>query len=159
MRATTLHQTAPEPCPRCAQLALRATSHCLTGCAIGEVLGLAMGTALGLANGPTIALAVVLAFFFGYSLTMWPLMRAGLPLAAAITAAFASDTISIVIMEVVDNAFMLLVPGAMEAGLNDMIFWGSLAGGLAIAFVPAYVAALLLIRRGLGHARLHAYHQ
>jgi hypothetical protein len=158
VRAATVHQTVPT-CPRCAQLALRATSHCLTGCAIGEVLGLALATAFGLANAPSIGLAVVLAFFFGYSLTMWPLLRSGLPLAAAVSAAVASDTVSIVIMEIVDNAFMLLVPGAMEAGLGDILFWGSLAGGLAVAFVPAYLAALVLIRRGVGHATLHAYHQ
>ena len=160
MHATTTQHATPQPgCPDCAKLAFRATSHCLTGCAIGEVLGLAIGTAAGLAAAPTIALAVVLAFFFGYSLTMLPLLRAGLPVGAAVVAAIVSDTLSIAVMEAVDNAFMMLVPGAMTAGLGDLLFWGSLAGALLVAFGPAYLASYLLIRRGLGHATLHKYHQ
>ena len=156
--ATANRGAAAEGCPRCAQLAFRATTHCLTGCAIGEVLGLALATALGLANAPAIAIAVVLAFFFGYGLTLLPLLRGGLTIGAAVVAAIASDTVSIVVMETVDNAFMLLVPGAMDAGLADALFWGSLTGALVVAFIPAYLAAYLLIRRGLGHATLHKYH-
>ncbi len=109
------------------RLAFSATAHCLTGCAIGEVLGMIIGTALGWSDLATIVLAIALAFFFGYSLTMLPLLRGGLALAAAIPLALASDTISIAVMEIVDNAIMLLIPGAMEAGLTDLLFWGSLA--------------------------------
>jgi hypothetical protein len=132
--------------------------HCLTGCAIGEVLGVAIGTALGWGNFETIALAVVLAFFFGYSLTMLPLIRGGLALAAAIPIAFASDTISIAIMELVDNAIILAIPGAMEAGLADPLFWASLAVALLIAGVVAFPANRWLIARGRGHAVVHAHH-
>ena len=132
--------------------------HCLTGCAIGEVLGVAIGTALGWGNFETIALAIVLAFFFGYSLTMLPLIRGGLALAAAIPIAFASDTISIAIMELVDNAIILAIPGAMEAGLTDPLFWGSLAVALLIAGAAAFPANRWLIARGRGHAVVHAYH-
>ena len=120
------------------RLSLSATLHCLTGCAIGEVLGLVIGTALGWGNVATIALAVVLAFFFGYSLTMLPLLRSGLALGAAIPLALAADTLSIMVMEIVDNAVMLVVPGAMEAGLASPLFWGSLAFALAVAFVAAF---------------------
>lgn len=138
--------------------AFSATLHCLTGCAIGEVLGMVIGTALGWGNFATIALAVVLAFFFGYSLTMIPLLRSGLALATTLPLAFASDTLSITVMEIVDNAVMLVVPGAMEAGLGSFLFWGSLAFALAVAFVAAYPVNRYLIARGRGHAVVHEYH-
>ena len=138
--------------------AFSATLHCLTGCAIGEVLGMVIGTALGWSNVATIALAVVLAFFFGYSLTMIPLLRSGLALATTLPLAFASDTLSITVMEIVDNAVMLVVPGAMEAGLGSFLFWGSLAFALAVAFVAAYPVNRYLIARGRGHAVVHEYH-
>jgi hypothetical protein len=140
------------------RLAFSATVHCLTGCAIGEVLGLVIGTALGWGNWETIALAVLLAFFFGYSLTMVPLLRGGVALAAAIPVALAADTISIAIMETVDNGIVLLIPGAMEADLADVLFWGSLAVSLLIAGIAAYPANRYLIARGRGHAVIHARH-
>jgi hypothetical protein len=140
------------------RLAFTATVHCLTGCAIGEVLGFVIGTQLGWGNWPTVALAIVLAFFFGYSLTLLPLVRAGLALAAALPLAFASDTLSIAVMEIVDNAIVLVIPGAMEAELADWLFWGSLALSLAIAFVVAYPVNRWLITRGKGHAVIHAHH-
>ncbi|MDP8950832.1 MAG: DUF4396 domain-containing protein [Actinomycetota bacterium] len=140
------------------RLAFSATGHCLTGCAIGEVLGLVIGSALGWGNFATIALAVVLAFFFGYSLTMVPLLRANVALASAIPLAFASDTLSIAVMEIVDNLIMLVIPGAMEAGPLDLLFWGSLAVALAIAFVAAFPVNRYLISRGKGHAVVHEYH-
>lgn len=140
------------------RVALSATAHCLTGCAIGEVLGMVIGTALGWGNLATIVLAIVLAFFFGYSLTMLPLMRSGIGIAAALPLAFASDTLSIAVMEVVDNVVMLAVPGAMEAGLSDLLFWGSLAFALAVAFVAAFPVNRWLISRGRGHAVVHQYH-
>lgn len=138
--------------------AVSATLHCLTGCAIGEVLGMVIGTALGWGSGATVALAVALAFVFGYSLTMGPVLRAGLPLRAAIAVAFAADTVSITVMEVVDNAIMVLVPGAMEAGLTSGLFWGALAVALAIAFVVTVPVNRWLIARGRGHAVMHEYH-
>jgi hypothetical protein len=138
------------------RLAFSATLHCLTGCAIGEVLGVVIGTALGWRNFPTIVLAVVLAFFFGYSFTAVPLLRSGLALGAAAGIALAADTISIVVMEIVDNAVILVVPGAMEAGLADSLFWGSLALAFAVAFVAAYPINRWLIARGRGHAIAHA---
>lgn len=140
------------------RLAFSATAHCLTGCAIGEVLGMVIGTSLGWGNFATIALAVVLAFFFGYSLTMVPLLRSGLALAAVLPLAFAADTLSITIMEIVDNLVMLVIPGAMEAGLTSLLFWGSLAFALAVAFVAAFPANRWLISRGRGHAVVHRYH-
>jgi hypothetical protein len=140
------------------RLALSATIHCLTGCAIGEVLGMVIGTALGWGNGETIVLSIALAFLFGYSLTMLPLLRGGVALAAAIPLAFAADTISITIMEIVDNAIILVIPGAMEAGLTDFLFWGSLAGSLLVAGAAAYPANRYLIARGRGHAVVHALH-
>src|SRR5919107_4122365 len=140
------------------RLSFSATAHCLTGCAIGEVLGMVIGTALGWDNVATIALAVVLAFFFGYSLTMVPLLRANVALASAIPLAFASDTLSITVMEVVDNLIMLLIPGAMEAGPLDLLFWGSLAVALAVAYVAAFPVNRYLIARGRGHAVVHEYH-
>jgi hypothetical protein len=138
--------------------AFSATVHCLTGCAIGEVLGMVIGTALGWGDFATIALAVVLAFFFGYLLTMVPLLRSGLALASALPLAFASDTLSIAIMEIVDNLIMLVIPGAMEAGLGSLLFWASLAFALAVAFVAAFPVNRYLISRGRGHAVVHEYH-
>jgi hypothetical protein len=140
------------------RLAFLATAHCLTGCAIGEVLGMIIGTALGWGNFETIVLAIALAFVFGYSLTMLPLLRSGVALGAAIPVALASDTISITIMEIVDNAIILVIPGAMEAGLTDVLFWSSLAVALVIAGAAAYPANRWLIARGRGHAVVHRYH-
>ncbi len=140
------------------RLAFSATAHCLTGCAIGEVLGMVIGIALGWGNLATIVLAVVLAFFFGYSLTMLPLLQSGLALATVLPLAFASDTLSITIMEIVDNLIMVVIPGAMEAGLASPLFWGSLAFALAVAFVAAFPANRWLIARGKGHAVVHEYH-
>jgi hypothetical protein len=140
------------------RLAVSATLHCLTGCAIGEVLGMVIGTALGWSDWATIALAVVLAFFFGYSLTIAPVLRSGLPLRAALGVAFAADTLSITVMEIVDNAIMLLVPGAMEAGLTSFLFWGSLAFALLVAFVVTLPVNRWLIARGKGHAVVHQHH-
>ena len=135
-----------------------ATLHCLSGCAVGEVLGMVIGTALGLSNGATIALAVALAFAFGYAFTMFPLLRAGMPLRQAAKLALAADTASIAIMEIVDNAVMLAVPGAMDAGLSQPLFWGALAGALVIAGMAAYPLNRWLIARGAGHAVVHAHH-
>ncbi|MGH8251528.1 MAG: DUF4396 domain-containing protein [Steroidobacteraceae bacterium] len=140
------------------RLAFSATTHCLTGCAIGEVLGMVIGTALGLGNWPTVALAISLAFVSGYLLTMIPLLRSGMALGTALGLALASDTASITIMEIVDNAVMLLIPGAMEAGLAAPLFWASLALSLAIAGVAAYPVVRWLIKRGRGHAVLHGHH-
>ena len=140
------------------RVAFSATVHCLTGCAIGEVLGMVIGTALGWGDYQTIALAVVLAFVFGYSFTMTPLLRSGMALAAAVPVAFAADTISIAIMEIVDNAIMLVIPGAMEAGLTNLLFWGSLGFALLVAGAAAYPVNRWLIARGRGHAVVHAMH-
>ena len=137
------------------QMALSATLHCLTGCAIGEIVGVIVGTALGWSNEATIFLAIVLAFVFGYSLTSWPLLRAGLALGAVIPIALASDTLSIATMEVVDNAILLVIPGAMEAGLGDILFWGSLSFALAIAFVVTVPVNRWLLARGKGHTAVH----
>lgn len=136
-------------------LALSATLHCLTGCAIGEVAGMVIGTALGWSEWATVALAVTLAFLFGYTLTSVPLLRAGLALSAVIPIALAADTLSIAIMEVVDNAIMLAIPGAMEAGLDNELFWGSLSVALAIAGFAAYPVQRWLLKRGKGHAAVH----
>jgi hypothetical protein len=140
------------------RLAFSATVHCLTGCAIGEVLGMIIGTALGWGDLETIVLAIVLAFFFGYSLTMLPLLRAGLALGAALPLALASDTVSIAVMEAVDNAIMLLIPGAMEAGLTNLLFWASLVVALLIAGAVAFPVNRWLIDRGKGHAVVHEHH-
>ncbi|MGH3006381.1 MAG: DUF4396 domain-containing protein [Gaiellaceae bacterium] len=140
------------------RLTLSATLHCLTGCAIGEVLGLVIGTALGWSDWATIALAVGLAFLFGYSFTLVPLLRGGIALGAAVGLALAADTLSIAVMEIVDNAIILAVPGAMEAGLTSLLFWGSLAVALAVAFVAAFPVNRYLIARGRGHAVVHAHH-
>ena len=143
--------------PSLNRTAWSATLHCLTGCAIGEVLGMVIGTALGWGNGATIALAVVLAFVFGYGLTLRPLI-ATMSLGAAMRLALAADTASITIMEIVDNAVMLAIPGAMDAGLASVLFWGSLAVSLAIAAVAAFPVNRWLIARGRGHAVVHAHH-
>ena len=140
------------------RVAFLATVHCLTGCAIGEVLGMIIGTALGWGDWETIVLAVVLAFFFGYSLTMLPLLRSGLALASVVPIALAADTVSIAVMEIVDNAIMLLIPGAMEAGLTNVLFWGSLAASLLIAGAVAFPVNRWLIDRGKGHAVVHQHH-
>ena len=139
-------------------LALTATIHCLTGCAIGEVLGMAIGTGLHWGNGPTIILAIVLAFAFGYAFTLVPLLRSGRPLRQALGLAFASDTASIAIMEVVDNLIMLAIPGAMDAPLDSPLFWGSLAVALMVAGIAAFPVNRWLIRRGRGHAVVHRHH-
>ena len=136
-------------------VAVSATLHCLTGCAIGEVAGVAIGTAAGFSDFATIALAIGLAFLFGYALTSLPLLRAGLALSAVIPIALASDTLSIATMEVVDNAILLVIPGAMEAGLGDVLFWGSLSFALVVAFVLTVPVNRWLIARGKGHCAVH----
>lgn len=158
-----------ETCPKCGmhlvssntslkKVAFMATLHCLTGCAIGEVLGMVIGTALGWGDLQTIALAIFLAFFFGYSLTMVPLLRSGMSLQRALPLAFASDTISISIMETVDNLIMYYIPGAMDAHITSLFFWGSLAFALAVAFLAAYPINMYLISKGKGHAAAHTSH-
>ncbi|MFF5972545.1 DUF4396 domain-containing protein [Streptomyces sp. NPDC012769] len=139
-------------------MAAKATLHCLTGCAIGEVLGMIIGTALGWGNAPTMVLAIALAFFFGYSLTLWAVMRAGVGLKAAIGVALAADTLSITVMEVVDNGVLLLVPGAMDAHLSDALFWGALAFAFLVAFLITTPVNKWMIGRGKGHAVVHQYH-
>ena len=151
------HAAHGQAAPSLNRTAWSATLHCLTGCAIGEVLGMVIGTALGWSNAPTIALAVVLAFMFGYALTLLPLLRA-MPLASALKLALAADTASITVMEIVDNAIMLVIPGAMDAGLASGLFWGSLAFALAVAAVAAFPVNRWLIARGRGHAVVHAHH-
>jgi len=139
-------------------MALSATLHCLTGCAIGEVLGMIIGSALGWSNGATIALSIALAFVFGYSLTSMPLLRSGMALAVVIPIALATDTVSIAIMEVVDNAMMLVIPGAMDAGLDSFRFYAALTAALIIAGSAALPVNRWLISRGKGHAVIHRYH-
>ncbi len=153
--AHTAHHHLPTSGGALTSVALSATLHCLTGCAIGEVLGMLIGTALGLSNLVTIVLAVVLAFVFGYGLTSLPLLRAGWALAAVVPVALASDTLSIATMELVDNAIVLAVPGAMEAGVTDVLFWGSLSFALVIAGAFALPVNRWLIARGKGHAVVH----
>jgi len=138
--------------------AISATLHCLTGCAIGEVLGMMISAGLGWSNAVSIGVSVVLAFFFGYSLTIRPVLRAGLPFRRAARVALASDTASIATMEIVDNAFILIVPGAMAAGLATGLFWWSLALSLVIAFVVTVPVNRWLIGRGKGHAVVHEFH-
>ncbi len=140
------------------RLAIAATLHCLTGCAIGEVLGLVIGTALGWETLPTMVLAIGLAFLFGYSFTAVPLLRSGLPLATVVPLALAADTFSIAVMEIVDNGVMLALPGAMDAGLADPLFWGALAFALFVAFLAAVPVNRRLIARGRGHALVHGHH-
>jgi Domain of unknown function (DUF4396) len=136
-------------------VALSATLHCLTGCAIGEIAGMVTGTALALSDWATVAVSVALAFAFGYSLTSVPLLRAGLALGAVVPIALASDTLSIAVMEIVDNAIVLAVPGALDAGLGDALFWGSLTFALAVAGAAAFPVNRWLIARGRGHAAVH----
>ena len=152
------HDTARPEGAALTRLAVSATLHCLTGCAIGEILGLVLATWWGWSNGPSIALAVALAFLFGYALTIAPVLRSGLPLRQALGVAFAADTLSILTMEIVDNAVVLAVPGAMDAGLSSLLFWGSLAFSLAVAFAVTVPVNRALIARGKGHAVVHEYH-
>ena len=146
------------PTPSLNRIAFAATVHCLTGCAIGEVLGMVVGTALGIGPVGTIALAVVLAFVFGFGLTMLPLVRSGIPFRQALRLAVAADLFSITTMEIVDNAVMLAIPGAMAAGLASGLFWVSLAAALVIAGVVAFPVNRWLIAHGRGHAAVHAHH-
>lgn len=154
------HHGAPPPTSgrELTRNAISATLHCLTGCAIGEVLGLIIGTALGWSNAATVILAVALAFFFGYALTMRPVLSAGLSFGKALRVALAADTLSITVMEIVDNAFILAIPGAMDAGLSSALFWSALAAALAIAFVVTVPVNRWLIARGQGHAVVHQFH-
>jgi hypothetical protein len=138
--------------------AAQATLHCLTGCAIGEVLGMVIGTAFGLPNTATVVLSIALAFVFGYGLTMRGVLRAGVGFRTALTVAFAADTVSIAVMELLDNAFIVAVPGAMDAGLTSMLFWASLAGSLMVAFLLTTPINRWMISRGKGHAVVHEYH-
>ena len=138
--------------------ALMATLHCLSGCTIGELLGMAIGTALGWGNWPTVALALALAFFFGYAMTVYPLRRAGMAWGTVLGLALASDTLSMTTMELVDNTIMLVIPGAMDAGLFDLRFWGSLVFSLLVAGVAAFPVNRWLIARGKGHALVHGHH-
>ncbi len=137
---------------------MQATLHCLTGCAIGEVLGMVIGSAAGLHNAATVVLSIALAFLFGYGLTMRPVLRAGLGLRSALRVALAADTVSIAVMELLDNAVIVAVPGAMDAGLTSALFWASLAGSLVVAFVLTVPVNRWLISRGKGHAVVHQYH-
>lgn len=139
-------------------MAASATLHCLTGCAIGEILGMLIGTAAGLTNAVTIGLSVALAFVFGYTLSALPLLRSGLPVRRVLTVVLAADTLSIATMEVVDNAVMAVIPGAMEAGLVNLVFWGSMALALTAAFAAAFPVNLVLLGRGRGHALTHEFH-
>jgi hypothetical protein len=141
------------------RLAFSATVHCLSGCAVGEVLGMVIGNALDLHDAATVAISVALAFFFGYLFTSVPLLRSGLALGAVIPLALASDTLSIAVMEVVDNVIMVLIPGAMDAGLDEALFWGSLAGALLVAGAVAFPVNRWLLARGRGHALVHQHHQ
>ena len=158
----SLHEQAEEQAHARGQslnaLAFTATVHCLSGCAIGEVAGMVIGTALGWGNLQTIALAVALAFVSGFGLTMLPLLRAKMAFGAVVKLALAADTVSITIMEIVDNAIMLLIPGAMHAGLDEVLFWGSLAFALVVAGAAAFPVNRWLIARGRGHAVVHAHH-
>jgi hypothetical protein len=149
------HHDLPTSGRELTSVALAATLHCLTGCAIGEVLGMLIGTATGLSNLATVVLSVALAFVFGYGLTSLPLLRAGLALSAVVPIALASDTLSIATMEIVDNAIVVGIPGAMDAGLDRLLFWGSLAFSLAVAGVVAFPVNRWLIARGKGHAVVH----
>jgi hypothetical protein len=153
--ATARHHEMPTSGRELSLVALSATLHCLTGCAIGEILGMIIGTALDLSDVTTIVISVALAFLFGYGLTSLPLLRAGLAVATVIPIALASDTLSIGLMEIVDNAIVVAIPGAMEAGLDDILFWGSLSFALAVAGTAAFPLNRWLIARGKGHAAVH----
>jgi Domain of unknown function (DUF4396) len=139
-------------------LAFAATLHCLVGCVIGEVAGMAIGTALGWSDLATVALAIGLAYVFGFALTSLPLVKAGLAAGVVVSTALAADTVSITIMEAVDNAFVLAVPGAMEAGMGDILLWAAIAGGFVLAFPFAFLANRYMIARGRGHALVHEHH-
>jgi hypothetical protein len=139
-------------------MAAVATLHCLTGCAVGEVLGMVIGQALQLSDIVTIALAVTLAFMFGYLFSMMPLLRGGLSRKKALRVALAADTVSILSMEITDNLIMVVIPGAMSAGLTSMLFWGSLTFSLVVAFIVTVPVNYWLISRGKGHALAHSYH-
>jgi Domain of unknown function (DUF4396) len=154
------HSTASSELSRTGlnRLAVSATNHCLTGCAIGEVTGMALATALGWGNVAQIALAVALAYLFGFSLTAMPLVRAGLAAGVIVSTALAVDTLSITIMEAIDNLTVVLIPDAMDAGLGDALFYGSIAAGFAIAYPFAFLANRYLIARGKGHALVHEHH-
>jgi hypothetical protein len=154
----TEHEQHHDDASSLTRTAISATLHCLTGCAIGEVLGMILATWWGWGDAASIALAVVLAFFFGYSLTLLPVLRAGVAVSAAIGVALAADTLSILTMEIADNAVILFWPGAMDAGLTDLLFWGSLAISLVVAFVLTVPVNRWLIGRGKGHAVVHQYH-
>ena len=138
--------------------AAQATLHCLTGCAIGEVLGMVIGTSIGLHNAGTVVLSIALAFVFGYALTMRGVLRGGVPFGSALKVALAADTVSIAVMEVVDNGVVLAVPGAMDAGISSALFWLALAGSLAVAFVVTTPLNRAMMARGKGHAVVHAHH-
>jgi hypothetical protein len=147
-----------QPSPELNGLAIAATNHCLTGCVIGEVLGMALATAFGWGNVPQIALAIALAYFFGFLLTSMPLIRARLAPRTIVATALAADTVSITIMELIDNGIVIVIPSALDAGLGDALFWGSIAAGFAIAYPFAFLANRYLIARGRGHAVMHEYH-
>ncbi|MEU4053984.1 DUF4396 domain-containing protein [Streptomyces olivaceus] len=152
------HTHTPAPAPASWSTAARATLHCLTGCAVGEILGMVVGTALAWGNAPTMVLAIALAFVFGYSFTLFGVVRAGLDLTSALKVALAADTVSIAVMELVDNGIVALTPGAMDAQLSDGLFWSTLLGGLAVAFVLTTPVNKWMIGRGKGHAVAHAHH-
>ncbi|MFH9806586.1 DUF4396 domain-containing protein [Streptomyces olivaceus] len=152
------HTHTPAHAPAPWSTAARATLHCLTGCAVGEILGMVVGTALAWGNAPTMVLAIALAFVFGYSFTLFGMVRAGLDLTSALKVALAADTVSIAVMELVDNGIVALTPGAMDAQLSDGLFWGTLLGGLAVAFVLTTPVNKWMIGRGKGHAVAHAHH-
>jgi hypothetical protein len=151
-------QTTPMPAAGLNGLAIAATTHCLTGCLIGEVAGMAIATAFGWPNGVQIVLAIGLAFVFGFGLTALPLLRAGLAAGAVVSTALAADTVSITIMEAIDNLTVVLIPRALDAGLGDVLFWASIAAGFAIAYPFAFLANRYMIARGKGHAVVHEYH-
>jgi hypothetical protein len=155
---TNHHPVRPTTGPSLNRLAVRATTHCMTGCAIGEVFGLVIATTAGWGSALSIAIAIVLAFFFGYSLTMLPLLRSGMTFRTATRLALVADTASITLMEIVDNLIMLLVPGVMDAGLNTILFWSGMVLSLAVAWVMALPLNRWLIKRGMGHAALHSHH-
>ncbi|MFJ7237483.1 DUF4396 domain-containing protein [Streptomyces olivaceus] len=152
------HTHTPAPARASWSTAARATLHCLTGCAVGEILGMVVGTALAWGNAPTMVLAIGLAFVFGYSFTLFGVVRAGLDLTSALKVALAADTVSIAVMELVDNGIVALTPGAMDAQLSDGLFWSTLLGGLAVAFVLTTPVNKWMIGRGKGHAVAHAHH-
>jgi Domain of unknown function (DUF4396) len=156
MEHATAHSEAPGATLN--RLAVSATTHCLTGCAIGEFSGMAIATALGWGNFAQIALAIALAYVFGFGLTAMPLVRAGLAAGVVVSTALAADTVSITIMEAIDNLIVVLIPNAIDAGLDDPLFYGSIAAGFAIAYPFAFLANRYMIARGKGHAVVHEYH-